>query len=82
MITNEQVQDQIATVEYHHFRGTTMTVCCLKLQSGYTVIGKSAAADPAEFDITLGQKFAREDAEARIYELLAFVQCEKRAVTA
>lgn len=81
MIEAQDVQDMIARVEYHHFRGTTMTVCCLTLQNGFTVIGKSAAADPAEFDITLGQKFSREDAENEVYRLLAFVQCEKRAVT-
>ena len=76
MITAQQINDSVKMVEYYHFRGTTQTACCLTLQNGYSVVGLSSASDPDEFDITLGQKYAREDADNKVGALLAFVQRE------
>jgi len=76
MITSRQIDDAIKSVEYYHFRGTTQTACCCTLQNGYSVVGTSAASDPDEFDITLGQKYAREDANLKVATLLAFVERE------
>lgn len=41
---------------------TTMTVCVLVMQNGFTILGKSAPASPGNFNTDLGRKFAREDA--------------------
>lgn len=76
MITAQQINDAIKQIEYHHFRGTTQTACCCVLQNGYSVVGLSSASDPTEFDITLGQKYAREDANLKVASLLAFVERE------
>ena len=81
MITSHQVEDAIKCVEFHHFRGTTMTACVLTLQNGFAVLGQSSAADPAEFDAGLGAKFAREDACNKVSELLAFVDREIKGAT-
>lgn len=76
MITSQQIEDAIKCVEIHHFRGTTMTACVLTLQNGFAVLGQSSAIEPAEFDAALGAEYAREDANAKVAELLAFVQRE------
>lgn len=47
----------------------TMTVCVLVMRNGFIVIGKSAPADPANFDPALGRKFAREDAIRQLWPL-------------
>lgn len=76
MISAERVNDLVKTVEYYHFRGSTTTACCLVLTNGYSVVGTSSAGNPDEFDIVLGQKYAREDADEKVRGLLAFVDRE------
>ncbi|MEQ9722268.1 Gp49 family protein [Yersinia alsatica] len=39
---------------YHHFPGTTVIICCLTLENGYTVTGESACASPENFDEEIG----------------------------
>ena len=76
MVLPQDIQDAIARVEYHLFRGTTKTVCCLTLTNGFTVLGESAACDPAEFDAGRGQVIARAKAENNLAAFLAYAHLE------
>lgn len=58
---------------YHRFEGTTTTVCCLVLPNGFTVIGKSAAASPENFDAEIGQKIALNDARSQLWALEGYL---------
>lgn len=49
-----------------------LTFCVLTLRNGYTVVGKSACASPANFSREIGQKVAREDAVRQIWPLLGY----------
>jgi hypothetical protein len=51
---------------------STLTVCILTLKNGFNVIGKSAPASPANFDVALGRKLAREDAVRQLWPLMGF----------
>lgn len=53
--------------------GTTMTVCCLTLVNGFSVIGSSAAASPENFDAELGRKIAHAEARDKIWELEGYL---------
>lgn len=75
-VRTEDVDAEILAVQFHQFHGTTVTVCCITLHNGYTVIGKSACANPDNFDPALGEKLAQEDAKQNIYSLLAFRICD------
>ena len=55
--------------QYHVFPGTTVTVCCLSLRNGFTVIGESACASPDNFDAELGRKIAFDNAKNQIWKL-------------
>lgn len=44
-------------------------VVSFKLESGFTVTGRGACVDPKNFDIELGRKVAREDAENQLWKL-------------
>jgi hypothetical protein len=55
----------------------TMTICTIRLKNGYGLVGKSAAADPENFDAELGRKFAREDAIRSAWPLFAFALRER-----
>lgn len=71
-VTPEAVESAIMDEAYHVFEGTTLTVCCLTLRNGYTVVGESACADPQNFNAELGRKFAKKDATGKIWPLLGY----------
>jgi hypothetical protein len=75
-VRTEDVDAEILADQYHHFIGTTVTVCVITLQNGFTVVGKSACANPDNFEPTLGRELAYEDAKQQIYTLLAFRLCD------
>ena len=56
-----------------------LTVCILVMKNGYTIIGKSAPADPGNFNAELGKKFAREDAMRQVWPLEGYALREKLA---
>jgi hypothetical protein len=72
-ITPADLDAKIAGEQYHVFPGTTLTVCCLLLQNGFTVTGQSAAASPANFDEEIGRKIARADAREKIWQLEGYL---------
>jgi Phage protein (N4 Gp49/phage Sf6 gene 66) family len=49
-----------------------ITVLLLRFKNGFVVIGKSAPADPANYNAELGYRFAREDAIRQAWPLFAF----------
>ncbi|WEK43635.1 MAG: Gp49 family protein [Candidatus Sphingomonas colombiensis] len=49
-----------------------LTVCMLVLRNGFTIIGKSAPASPANFDAELGRKLAYEDAVRQVWPLMGY----------
>ena len=73
-----------AIVEEEYLSPTTqphMTIAVLKLRNGFTLVGKSAPADPANFDEAAGREFARDDAMRQAWPLFGFAQREKLADT-
>lgn len=72
-----QIDRAIAGEDYHVFAGSQLTVCCLTLRNGFTVIGESACASPANFDAELGRKIARNKARDKIWELEGYLLKER-----
>lgn len=72
----------IKSEAYHVFPGTTMTVCMLVLQNGFSVIGESAAASPENFDEQIGRKIARDNARNKIWMLEGYLLRSKLAAAA
>lgn len=68
-LTPDHIDNTIVAGQYHVFPGTTVTVCCLTLKNGFTVIGESACADSANFDEELGRKIAHDNARNKIWQL-------------
>ena len=76
-VTPDQVDGCIVGEDYHVFPGTTVTVCCLCLRNGFTVIGESACASPSNFDPELGRKIARDNARGKIWALEGYALREQ-----
>jgi aminopeptidase N len=68
-ITPERIEEVIVHEAFYQFPGTTVTVCCITLLNGFTVVGESACASPENFDADLGKKIARDDAKRKIWAL-------------
>lgn len=69
----------VKETKYHVWEGTTLTSCVLVLHNGFTVSGESACVDPANFNIELGRKYAREQAIDKLWPLLGY-ELRARAV--
>lgn len=61
---------QIAPATDHPLR--TLSICVLVMTNGFTVIGKSAPASPANFNAELGRKLAYEDCIRQLWPLMGF----------
>ena len=72
-LTPAMIDDAMVAGEYHRFPGTTVTVCCLTLRNGFTVIGESACASPENFDEELGRKIAYDNARNKIWQLEGYL---------
>lgn len=81
-LNTAHIDATIAGEDYYVFPGTTLTVCCLTLQNGFTITGESAAASPENFDEEIGCKIARENARAKIWALEGYLLKEKLSLPA
>lgn len=72
-LTPDLIEAAIVSEQFHVFIGTQMTVCCLTLKNGFTVIGESACASPINFNKKIGQTIARENAREKIWRLEGYL---------
>lgn len=67
------IDDVIVEELYYVFPGTTLTVCCLRLQNGFAVTGESAAASFENFDQEIGRRLSKKNARQKIWELEGYL---------
>ena len=78
-LTPAMIDATIVAEAYYIFPGTTVTICLLTLQNGFSVVGQSAAASAANFDVEIGQKIARANAREKIWQLEGYLLCDHLA---
>lgn len=49
-----------------------LTLCFILMRNGFTIVGKSAPASPANFNLELGRKLAYDDAIRQLWPLMGF----------
>jgi len=54
-----------------------LTICVIVLENGFSLVGKAAPADPENFDVELGRRFAKEDAIRQMWPLEAYALRER-----
>lgn len=72
-LSPSHIDATIADTKYWQPSGTTMTVCLIVCKNGYCVIGESAAADPFNFNHTIGRRLAYENARRKIWPLEGYL---------
>lgn len=79
-VTLDSMKAKIATTEYLRPESAPhMTIAVLTTTNGFQLIGKSAPADPANYDAALGEKFSFEDALRQMWPLEGYLLREKLA---
>lgn len=81
-LTPALIDATIVAEQFHVFPGTAMTVCCLTLRNGFQVVGHSAAASPANFDVAIGEKIARGNAREQIWAFEGYLLRQRLATAA
>lgn len=62
-VTLDDIMAKVRTIEYLHPElAPHVTIACVQMRNGFVLIGKSAPADPANFDAKAGKQFAVDDA--------------------
>src|SRR5690606_28454378 len=77
-VTRDMMLARIRDVTYTVLLNTTVTICNITLDNGYSVRGESACVDPANFDAQIGQKLAYDNAFRKLWPLFGFALAERR----
>ena len=72
------ILDTVLRADYWRLGETTTTVCQLTLKNGYTVIGTSACIDPLEFNKSIGEKVAWDNALEKVWDLEGYLLKQRR----
>ena len=75
-LTPQHIQDTVKKTEFFKLTDV-LTVAVVTLQNGFTVTGESACASPENYDKTIGEKIARENAAEKIWLLEGYLLKQK-----
>ena len=73
VVTPKHVDQVIDKVAFSHFKGTTMTACCITLKNGFSVLGQSNCLHMKDFDKKKGEEAAFQNGANKIYELEGYL---------
>ncbi|WP_244434056.1 Gp49 family protein [Azospirillum sp. B506] len=75
-VTEEYIRSRIAGTDYLTLPNTTVTICHITLDNGYSVRGESACVNPANFRQDIGERIAHDDAFRKLWPLFGFLLAE------
>lgn len=75
-VTLNDILDKVKGATYTLLPNGRTTICQLMLENGYTVEGKSACVDIANYNKALGEQYAYKDAIEQIWELEGYLLSE------
>lgn len=77
-VTKEQLEELVVKAEYHRLT-QCLTVCVLTLKNGFELLGQSACVDPNNYDRTIGEQVAYQDAFEQLWKLEGYLLKNKLA---
>jgi len=72
-VTLDRIEGVIVDVDFYVFPRSSLTVCCLTLENGFTVTGESACASPENFNEKLGREISYTKAKDKIWMLEGYL---------
>lgn len=76
-VTEQSIKDKIASVHYH-WHGQ-LCICIITMANGFMQIGKSAPASPENFNPSVGERYAFEDAFKPLWAFEGYLLRERLA---
>lgn len=80
-VTKEYMESRVADVECFVIPNTTVTICNITLDNGYSVRGESACVDPTNYRQEIGERIAYGNAFDKLWPLFGFLLSEKRFIS-
>jgi hypothetical protein len=77
-VTLEYMEGRIASKDFTVLPDSTVTICNITLDNGYSVRGESACVDPANFNQEIGRHYAEKQAIDKLWPLFGFLLAETR----
>ena len=68
-LDEEKLESLVERIYYHRVPDTTATICAITLKNGFTVVGESACIDPENFNHSIGEQVAYNNAFEKIWQL-------------
>jgi hypothetical protein len=81
-VTPEQITALLdeAHIEEYTFHGKVLVADYqFPSRNGFTITGRAACVDPANFDLEIGRKIARADVEKQLWQLEGYLLQQKLA---
>ena len=75
-VTEDQIKQRIQSTDYFVLPGTTVTICQITLDNGYSVLGESACVSPENFDEAIGRTYAHKNSFRKLWPLFGFLLAE------
>lgn len=75
-ITLEYITSRIVQTDFLIVPNTTVTICNIHLDNGFSVRGESACVDKANFNADMGETIAQKDALNKLWPLFGFLLAE------
>ena len=72
----DYILSRVKDVAFTILEGTTVTICSVTLDNGFSVRGESACVDPTRFNKEMGEKRAKDNAINELWQLLGFMVAE------
>ena len=73
-VTMEHLESLVVNEEYiRPSTAQTLTICVITLKNGFSLVGESACADPADYSRLLGEKLARANALNKAWPLEGYL---------
>jgi hypothetical protein len=79
-VTPAMMERRIKSVDYFVLPGTTVTICSIALDNGFSVRGESACVDPKNFNQDIGQTIAYDNAFSQLWAFFGFLIAEMKHV--
>ena len=76
-VYKSDIEKKITKVDYMILPNTTVTICNITLENGFSVRGESACIDERNFNLKIGQEIAYRNAFNQIWDLEGYLLKER-----
>ena len=77
-VTKDSINLKIKSADYMILPNSTVTICNLILENGFSVRGESACVHSDNFNKKIGEEIAYRDAFSKIWQLEGYLLAQKR----